>query len=423
MLPSGFSYKNNILHCSEVPVDTLADQFSTPSYVYSGDAIKAQIKSLQEAFARYLPEARQPRFCYACKANSNIHVLSLIREAGADLEIVSQGELVRGLKAGFRADQIVSTGVGKTAEEIKACLEAGIHQLNVESLEELRAIAEIAESMGKVAPVVFRLNPDIAAGGDDKIMTGRTRDKFGIGPDRILEAFDLAATMPSVNALGLSMHIGSQIHEIWLYRQAYAKLGDIVKTLRGSGHTIERLDIGGGFGICYQNETPLDPAEIAKAVRDLIEPLGTQILMEPGRFITGNSGIILSKILYIKKTADKNFLILDQAMNDLMRPSLYDAWHGLVPVVQGEGKQEMVSYDIVGPVCETGDTFARERLLPELQEGDLVAILGAGAYAASMASNYNTRPLLAEILVNGSAVKQVRKRQSYDDILKLEEDV
>lgn len=420
MQNSFFTYTNNVLHCEDVPLSEIANEFDTPVYVYSAGAIRHQITKLQNAFKDHLSADRQPRFCFACKANSNIHVLKVIREAGCDLEIVSEGELVRGLKAGFRADQIVSTGVGKTASEITHALEVGIHQFNVESIEELDAIQGIAKELNETATVVFRLNPNVAAGGDDKIMTGRTRDKFGIGPDRIFEAFERAQDMSHVNAVGLSMHIGSQIHEIWHFRQAYARLADIVRDLRDAGHIIDRLDIGGGFGIQYQDETPLDPDEVARAVRDLIEPLGTEIVMEPGRFIVGNSGILLSKVLYIKHTADKKFLILDQAMNDLLRPSLYDAYHAIQTINQPKDNTPQHSYDIVGPICETGDTFARDRMLPELAQHDLVAIMSAGAYGACMASNYNTRPMLAEILVDGGKATLIRRRQTYDDLLSLE---
>lgn len=415
-----FTYRDNVLHCEDVALSEIAANYGTPAYIYSAGAIRAQVQALKDAFGQALPENRQPRFCFACKANSNIHVLNVIREAGCDLEIVSEGELVRSLKAGFAADQIVSTGVGKTPSEIRASLTAGIHQFNVESVEELHAIDKIAGEMGKVAPVVFRLNPNVAAGGDDKIMTGRTRDKFGIGPDRIFEAFDLAQKMQHIQPLGLSMHIGSQIHEVWHFRQAYGKLAEIVSDLREKGHEISRLDIGGGFGITYQDETPLDPREIAAAVKDLIEPLGTEIIMEPGRFLVGNCGILLSEILYIKKTADKHFLILDKAMNDLLRPSLYDAYHGLSPVKKPDSNAKQHSYDIVGPICETGDTFARDRFLPEMKDGELVAIGSAGAYGACMASNYNTRCMLPEILVDGAKAQLIRRRQTYDDLLEME---
>jgi diaminopimelate decarboxylase len=415
-----FTYRDNVLHCEAVSMTDIAAKFGTPAYIYSASAIRAQVKALQDAFSAALPDNRQPRFCFACKANSNIHVLNVIREAGCDLEIVSEGELVRGLKAGFNANQIVSTGVGKTPSEITASLNAGIHQFNVESVEELHAINKIAGDMGKIAPVVFRLNPNVAAGGDDKIMTGRTRDKFGIGPDRIFEAFELADEMQHIKPYGLSMHIGSQIHEVWHFRQAYGKLAEIVNDLRSKGHEITRLDIGGGFGISYQDETPLDPKEIASAVKDLIEPLGTEIVMEPGRFLVGNCGVLLSEILYIKKTADKHFLILDKAMNDLLRPSLYDAYHGIAPVQEPTSDQQQHSYDIVGPICETGDTFARDRFLPEMKDGQLVAVGSAGAYGSCMASNYNTRPMLPEILVDGDKATLIRRRQTYDDLLEME---
>lgn len=418
LLSPMLAYKNNTLHVEGVSLAAIAKQYGTPCYVYSAGHIRHQLHDLQTAFAEVLPKQHMPKFCYATKANSNINVLKVIKEAGGHLEIVSEGELFRGLKAGFKGSDIVMTGIGKQDSEIRAALSAGIKQLNLEAIEELETVNAIAAELGVKAPVAFRLNPNIAAGGDDKIMTGRARDKFGLGPDRILEAYEVASKLPHLEVVGLSMHIGSQIHEVWLFRQAYGVLAEVVETLREEGYTVPRLDIGGGFGIAYQEETPLPAKDIAEAVRDIIVPLNVEILMEPGRFVVGNSGVLLSEVINIKHTTDKSFLVCDFAMNDIMRPSLYNAWHSIVPVVQTAATD--VTYDIVGPVCETGDTFARERALPALKKGDLVAVQSAGAYCSSMASNYNSRPMAPEVLVEGDKAKLIRRRQTFEDLIALE---
>lgn len=421
LLSPHFTYKNGTLCIEGVSAHDIATQHGTPCYVYAAGHIRHQLEALKTAFAAVLGKAALPAFCYATKANSNTHILRLIKAAGGQLEIVSEGELFRGLKAGFNGADIVMTGIGKQESEITAALAAGIKQFNLEAIEELEVVNKIAARMGLVAPVAFRLNPDVAAGGDDKIMTGRARDKFGLGPDRILEAYAKAAELPHIKVVGLSMHIGSQIHEVWLFRQAYAVLAQMVHTLRGLGYDVQRLDIGGGFGIAYQDETPLPIAEIAEAVRDIILPLKTAILMEPGRFLVGNCGVLLSTVTTVKTTVDKSFLVCDFAMNDLMRPSLYNAWHSLVPVDLPPQAAEQISYDIVGPVCETGDTFARERPLGVLKKGALVAVQSAGAYCSSMASNYNSRPMAPEILVDGNTQTLIRRRQTFADLVALED--
>ena len=413
-----FSYENETLKIEDVFVKDIVKQYGTPCYVYSAGHIKGQVSALQTAFAAELPKGKQPKFCYATKANSNVNVLKIIKEAGGSLEVVSEGELYRGMAAGFDGADIVMTGIGKQKSEIAACLRANIRQMNLEAIEELTLVNEIAEKMGVIAPVAFRLNPDIAAGGDDKIMTGRARDKFGLGPDRILDAYKAAETFKNIKVVGLSMHIGSQIHEVYHFRKGYQVMAQVVTMVRDAGYAVPTLDIGGGFGIEYQNETPLPATEIAKAVKDIILPLDVDLVMEPGRFLVGNAGVLISEVLSIKKTVDKNFLVCDFAMNDILRPSLYDAWHSLLPVDQV--KNMLVNYDIVGPVCETGDTFARERTLPELNAGALVAVQSAGAYCATMASNYNSRPLAPEVLVDGSNVTCIRRRQTYEDLLALE---
>ena len=418
LLSPHFTYQQNHLHIEGVSAAEIAAQHGTPCYVYSAGHIRGQMAALHNAFKDVLPKGKMPTFCYATKACSNTNVLKLVKQAGGSLEIVSHGELYRGLKAGFAGADIVMTGIGKQDAEIRACLDAGIKQFNLEATEELETVSRIAGEMGVTAPVAFRLNPDIAAGGDDKIMTGRARDKFGLGPDRVLEAYRIAAEMPNIEVQGLSMHIGSQIHEAWLFRKGYTIMAQVVNTLRDAGYKVPRLDIGGGFGIQYQDEEPLPLKDIAEAVRDIILPLDVDLIMEPGRFVVGNAGLLLSEVINIKHTSDKSFLVCDFAMNDLIRPSLYDAWQSLVPVTQTDNT--FVNYDIVGPVCETGDTFARERPLPELKRGDLVAVQSAGAYCSTMASNYNTRPIAPEVLVDGTTATLIRRRQTFEDILALE---
>ena len=412
---SFFTVKNGALCCEDVPLGAIAEEVGTPCYVYSSASIKSQYQKLETALRHAMPEGRQPLLCFACKANSNLAVLKYIQSLGGGLEIVSEGELYRGLRAGFDPQKIVSTGVGKQKSEIKACLEAGILQINVESLPELELIQKVAAETGKTATVVFRLNPDISGGGHHKISTGRARDKFGMSADRIFEGFELAGNMSHVKAVGLSMHIGSQVFEVSAFKDAFERFAAFAVALRENGYDISQLDIGGGFPIQYDDEELLDFDAYAAWVRDIIQPLGTKIIMEPGRYLVGNAGALLSEVLYIKNTQDQNFLVLDAAMNDLIRPTLYDAYHA-VRAVNDADKPSRI-YDIVGPVCETGDTFAHDRHVPERKQGDFVAIMSAGAYGACMASNYNTRPFVPEVLVHGDQFDVIRERQSYDDLL------
>lgn len=415
---SGFVEKNGQLYADSVALADIAKEYGTPAYVYAASSIRDQYEKLAGAMRKALPKDRQPMLCYACKANSNVAILSLLRTLGSGLEIVSEGELHRGLKAGFDADKIVSTGVGKQSSEIAACLNAGIHQFNVESLPELEHIQEIASGMDKTATVVFRLNPDVTGGGHHKISTGRKRDKFGLSHDRILEGFATAKEMSHVEAVGLSMHIGSQVFTVETFKDAFEKLPDTVAELRSAGHMISRLDIGGGFPIVYDDEKLLDLDAYAQWVNDIVVPLETEIIMEPGRYLVGNSGVLLTEVLHVKDTMDQKFLVLDAAMNDLIRPTLYEAYHGIEPVKNRDATVQI--YDVVGPICETGDTFSTGRRLPSMHEGDLAVIKSAGAYGFCMASNYNTRPLPPEILVDGDKVELIRPRQSYDDIINLE---
>lgn len=415
---TGFNEKDGVLYAEDTPLPLIAEKVGTPCYVYSAEIIRTQYRKLRDAMKNALPEDRQPLLCYACKANSNLAILSLLRSEGCGLEIVSEGELHRGLKAGISPDKIVSTGVGKTSSEIETGIHASILQFNVESLPELEQINEVATSLEKEIDVVFRLNPEVTGGGHHKISTGRKRDKFGISAERVFEGFEMAKNMPYVTACGLSMHIGSQVSTVESFREAFEKLPSLVKELRQLGHTISRLDIGGGFPIIYKDEDLLDLDAYAQWVAEIIEPLGTQIIMEPGRYLVGNAGILLSRVEYVKETQDRNFLVIDAAMNDLIRPTLYDAWHDIEPV--SNRNNTPMTYDVVGPICETGDTFTTDRKLPAMKRDDLLVIKSAGAYGFCMSSNYNTRPLLPEVLVDGGHFDVIRRRQTHDDIFAYE---
>lgn len=411
----GFHEKDGVLHADGISLARIAAEVGTPAYVYSASVIEDQFNNLKNAMAKALPKDRQPLLCFACKANSNLAVLNLLKNLGSGLEIVSEGELMRGIKAGFDPDKIVSTGVGKQKSEIAAQLKAGIHQLNVESLPELERINEVAGQVGKKAKVAFRLNPNVSGGGHHKISTGRKRDKFGMGVEMMERAYAMATEMPNTEPVGLSMHIGSQVFEVEKFREAFTHLPGIVKDLRGKGHKVSRLDIGGGFPIIYKDERLLDLDAYAQWVNDIIAPLDTEIIMEPGRYLVGNAGVILSEVLYVKETQDRNFLILDAAMNDLIRPAMYDAYHGIEPITGWNAPRK--TYDVVGPVCETGDTFTTDRELPETKEGEFVVIQTAGAYGASMASNYNTRTISAEVMTKDGEYAVIRPRQNYEEII------
>lgn len=415
----GFHIKNNITHIDSIALTDIAEQYGTPAYVYSAAVIRRQYNRLKEALENALPAENQPMLCYACKANTNGAILKILKNLGAGAEIVSEGELFRSLRAGFTGSQIISTSFGKTEDEIRACLDADIHQFNIESVPELHALNDIAGQMGKKADVVFRLNPNVSGGGHSKISTGRKRDKFGQSAERILETYAIAQSLEHINPLGLSVHIGSQVSNVEAFKPSFEKLSDMVKTLREQGFTVDRLDIGGGFPIQYNNEDLLDLDAYAGWVAEHILPLDVEIQMEPGRYLTGNCGAVLSKTIYVKETSDQRFLVIDAAMNDLIRPTLYEAYHHISPVQNHYAK--VLDYDVVGPICESGDTFAKGRSLPILSKGDLVLLETAGAYGFAMASNYNSRPLPPEILIDGDNVAVIRKRQTLEDIIKGEE--
>lgn len=410
----GFTEKNGILFADEVPLPEVAALAGTPTYVYSANIIRKQYEALSGAMRRALPADRQPMLCYACKANSNIAILSLLRGLGCGLEIVSEGELYRGLKAGYTGKHIISTSFGKNDSEIRACLAADILQFNIESEEELASINRIAGDMGKTANVLFRINPDVAGGGHAKISTGGKQHKFGNRPADILRLYGIAQNMKNIKPIGLSVHIGSQVFTVESFKPAFENMAALVPQLRAAGFTVSRLDIGGGFPIVYRDEKLLDLDIYAAWVRDIILPLDTDIQLEPGRYMVGNCGVLLTRTEYVKKTPAKNFLVLDAGMNDLMRPALYDAYHGIRPVLGHNAPP--VTYDVVGPVCESGDIFTKDRDIAQVNAGDLVVLETAGAYGFSMASNYNSRTLPAEVLVDGGKIAIIRARQTLEDL-------
>lgn len=412
----GFHVRNNAFFCDDIALADITKEYGTPLYVYSANEIRKQYDVLQSAMAQTLPADRQPLLCYACKANTSLGILKLLQTLGSGLEIVSEGELARGIKAGFDPQKIISTSFGKTTPEIEACLNAGIHQLNIESEQELRNVNEVAERMDKNADVLFRLNPNISGGGHHKISTGRKRDKFGFSAEKIMELYALADTLDHVTARGVSMHIGSQVFQVDKFEPGFRAMAELVQALRAKNYTVERLDIGGGFPIVYNDEKLPDFKNYAGWVRDIILPLDTEIQMEPGRYMVGNAGVLLTETLYVKHTQDRDFLVLDAGMNDLIRPTLYEAHHNITPV-QNLDRAD-ATYDVVGPVCESGDTFAEARSMPEMKDGELAMIHSAGAYGFAMASNYNSRPLPAEIMIDGDKISIIRQRQTIDDIMK-----
>ncbi len=411
----GFTEKNGILHADNIPLTEIAKEYGTPCYVYSASVIKKQFEALQNAMQKAIPADRQPLLCYACKANSNLAILKLLQTLGSGLEIVSEGELFRGLKSGFTGDKIISTSFGKNESEIKACLDADILQFNIEAPEELDNINKYASQSGKKVNVVFRLNPNITGGGHNKISTGRKEDKFGNTADDILALYKRAEEMEHIIPSGISVHIGSQVSNVEAFKPAFEKVAELVHILRNNGHTVTHLDIGGGFPIIYNDEQLLDLDAYAKWVAEIIVPLDTKIQMEPGRYMVGNSGVLLTRTQYVKTTPSRKFLVLDAGMNDLIRPTLYEAYHGVRAVMSHNAQKE--TYEVVGPICESGDIFAKGREISEVNKGDLVVIESAGAYGFAMASNYNSRCLPAEILVDGDNVSLINKAQTLEDLI------
>jgi diaminopimelate decarboxylase len=409
-----FTYRDGFLHAEDVPLTAIATAAGTPVYVYSTATLTRHYRVFEEALAG-MPHL----ICYALKANANLAVVRVLARLGAGADVVSEGEYRRARAAGIPGERIVFSGVGKTRDEMRVALEGGIRQFNVESEPELRALSEVAAGMGLKTPVALRVNPDVDPRTHEKIATGRAENKFGIPIARARAVYAEAARLPGIEVVGVDVHIGSQLTELEPFEAAFAMVAELAQALRADGHDIRRLDLGGGLGIPYRraNEAPPLPFDYGEVIRRTVGRLGCEIEIEPGRLIAGNAGILLSRVIWRKEGEGRDFLILDAAMNDLMRPALYDAWHDIVPVAEPAPGTEMREIDVVGPVCETGDTFARARPLPALGEGDLVAFRSAGAYGAAMASEYNSRPLVAEVLVDGDHYAVVRERPSFDDML------
>ncbi|MEM7026022.1 MAG: diaminopimelate decarboxylase [Pseudomonadota bacterium] len=403
---SAFRYRDGILRAEAVPLDEIAQTVGTPAYVYSSHHMRGQLRRFQEAFS-----GQRMMVCYALKANSNLAVIKTLAEAGAGAEIVSGGELERALAVGVPPERIVFAGVAKSRDEMAAALDVGIAQFNVESIPELEALGAVASGRGQAAPVALRVNPDVAAGGHDKISTGRKQDKFGISHEEALESYRLAQRLPGIEVVGLHLHIGSQILSLTPFEAAYRRAIELVRELRAEGIDVRRIDLGGGLGVGYRGEQGLDLAAYAAMVRELSQGLDLELVFEPGRFLVAEGGVLLSRVLYIKRGAERPHVILDAGMNDLLRPALYEAYHPILPVVEPALDASRTAVDVVGPICESADVFARARALPPLQPHDLVAFTGAGAYGAVMASDYNSRPLAAEVLVEDRVYAVVRPRQ------------
>lgn len=410
-----FIYKNGVLHAEDVSLPAIAAEVGTPFYCYSTAGLVANYRAYAGAF-----EGQDAGVCYALKANSNLAVVRTLARQGAGADVVSEGEMRRALAAGVPANRIVFSGVGKTRAEMRAALEAGIYQLNVESVPELEALSEVASPMGVTAPIAIRVNPDVDARTHAKISTGKKENKFGIDWDHAREVYAKAASLPGIEPVGIAVHIGSQLTDLAPFRAAFERVVELLHVLRADGIDIRRLDLGGGLGIRYRDETPPDLHAYAGMVRSITGNLGCHVTLEPGRALVGNAGILVSKVVYLKHGLARRFLIVDAAMNDLIRPSLYDAYHAIKPVAEPSPDVEPVPVDVVGPVCESGDTFALQRPLPPLASDDLVAICSAGAYGAVMASSYNTRPLAPEVLVDGDRFAVIRPRPKVEDLLRLE---
>jgi diaminopimelate decarboxylase len=408
----------NVLHAEEVDLWALADTVGTPFYCYSSATLERHYKVFTGAF-----EARPDTLvCYSIKANSNLGVLATLANLGAGMDVVSEGELRRALAVGVPGERIAFSGVGKTKQEIAFALDAGIYAFNVESEPELRALSEVAEQKGLTARIAFRVNPDVDALTHHKISTGRAENKFGVPFEQALSLYRQAAKLPGIAPVGVHMHIGSQITDLAPFKNAFALLTELVGTLRNAGFAIEFVNLGGGLGIPYRSDEPAPPlpTDYARLVNEAMGDLDVRLLFEPGRMIAGNAGILVSRVLYVKTDPEKTFTIVDAAMNDLIRPTLYEAYHQILPVIEATPETFTRITDVVGPVCETGDYLALARPLPELHAGDLIAIMTAGAYGAVQASQYNSRLLVPEVLVSGEAFCVTRRRPSYEDMLSAE---
>ena len=414
---SSIGYKSGKLHIENVALEKIAATCGTPVYCYSTEQIAGNFHAWQKALRKIMPDDRFT-VCYACKANSNLAVMKLLGNLNAGADVVSGGELHRALKAGIPAGKIVFSGVGKSEPELTTAIRSGLMLINVESGSELELISKIAQKENAQVPVSIRINPNVDAKTHAKITTGLRENKFGIDIEDAPALYRKARSMAGIRPAGVAIHIGSQLTDLAPFEEAFKHLAELVIRLRNEGHTITTVDLGGGLGITYKNEVPPDLDHYAALIRDIILPLDTHVVLEPGRSIVGNAGILLTRVLHKKEGHSKKFLIVDAAMNDLLRPALYNAWHRIIPCREPGPKQATARFDIVGPVCETADTFQTDAELPAtLAADDLLAIMASGAYGAVMASNYNTRPLVPEVLVKDGQFDLVRKVQKVEDIV------
>ncbi|MDP3258471.1 diaminopimelate decarboxylase [Bosea sp. (in: a-proteobacteria)] len=421
-----FSYRDGALFAEEVDLRRIAEAVGTPVYVYSSATIERHYRLYAEAMNRAAGGGKAHVF-YAMKANGNLGVLKTLASLGAGADTVSEGEVRKALAAGFPPEKIVFSGVGKAESELRFAVEAGIYQVNIETESELDLLSRVASQLGKRQEAVFRVNPDIGAGGHAKITTGSSENKFGVSFEEVGRLYARAANLPGVRMMGLALHIGSQIRATEPFEAAYAKMATLVGALRGEGHRVERLDLGGGLGIPYDIPQDLKGREfdhgpgLIEAYADMVarvtEGLDVELGFEPGRLIVGNAGILMTRVLHLNPRPTKQFLVVDAAMNDLVRPAMYEAYHEIWPVAEPHPGTPEVAYDVVGPLCESGDTFTTGRVLPALKPGDLIAFMTAGAYGASMASTYNQRLLVAEVLVKGADFAVTRPRQSFEELL------
>ncbi len=411
-----FAYRDGVLHAEDVNLKALADEVGTPFYCYSTATLERHYKVMHEAFT-----GTDHLICYSIKGNSNQAVIRTLAEQGAGMDVVSEGELRRALAAGVPARKIVFSGVGKTAREMALALREGIACFNVESEPELELLSEIAKRIGQRATVSIRVNPDVDAKTHHKISTGKAEDKFGISYKRARQVYARAAELAAIDVAGIDMHIGSQITELAPFEQAFKLMAELTEALRGDGHNIRHLDLGGGLGVPYRgtNDVPPHPDEYAAMVKRTLGHLNLKYVLEPGRMIVGNAGIMVSRVIYVKDGTEKQFVIQDAAMNDLIRPTLYDAYHEIIAVDEPSGSDTMLA-DVVGPVCESGDYLAKSRRMPKLEPGDLIATMTAGAYGAVQAGTYNTRPLIAEVLVKDAHWALIRPRQTYEELIGLD---
>lgn len=411
-----FGYRNGVLHCEDVSLEAIARELGTPAYVYSDATLRRHYGVLAEAFAD-----RDVLIAYAVKANSNLGVIATLASMGAGADVVSGGELMKAMEAGVPAERIVFSGVAKTRDEMRLGLERGIFQFNVESLPELHRLSTVAQEMGKTAPIAFRVNPHVEAGGHAHISTGTPETKFGIAWHEAEQFYAEASRLPNIAPVGIAVHIGSQIMRIDPMRAAWEKVVTLARRLRERGFAISRVDFGGGLGVPYKDgEDPDSPTIYAKQAREVLGNLDVKLILEPGRLIAGNAGVLISRVEYIKERDGRTFVILDAGMNDLMRPALYAAHHEVLPIRTPAMGAPRRAVDLVGPICESTDRFAKDRPMPPLQEGDLVAFMTAGAYGATLSSQYNSRPLVAEALVRGDACVVVRRRPTFEEMIALE---